>query len=159
VTAQRGSAALTAVLSGLVVTVLGLSLVTAAVDLWVAAARAQTAADAAALGAMGTSPLTTGGTEPRPVASRLTDANGGRLDRTELTSWPYAVAVEVSVQPASAAVQALKPRVRRRAVAAITPPGTRAGTRADSGGTATSDSRPSQPTSPTEGETSAAPNR
>lgn len=109
--ADRGSVALLAVLGGGLVLFVALVPLVAAADLLVTRGRAQQAADAAALAAMGAA------TDGRDAAARLADANGADL-LTCCGDDPQRREVTVAVTPSSRAVAAVVPRVRARAAAA-----------------------------------------
>lgn len=112
--ADRGSIALLVVLGGGLVLVAALVPLVVAADLIITRGRAQQAADAAALAAMGTD----GG---RRAAAQLADANGAELLAC-CGGEPSRAEVTVAVRPASRGAAAVVPRVRARAAAAMVAP-------------------------------------
>jgi hypothetical protein len=120
-----GAAGLLTVIGGLVVTVLALAVVLAAAGVGVAAARARTAADAAALAAMGTSPLVSDGSDglAEREAARVASANGARLINVDAAGWPLRVRVTVEVRPLRTLGGLLAPALRAHATAAARPSG------------------------------------
>jgi hypothetical protein len=122
-TADRGSAGLTLILGAVLMVTVALAGVTAVADLALTSARARSAADAAALAAVATSPLAGGGAgaDPRAEAQRLAAAN--RADIVELAphGWPLRYGVTVAVEPSTTWVRRLVGPVRAGAVAALRP--------------------------------------
>ena len=95
----------------------------AAADLSLAAARARTAADAAALAGMAASPLVAVGTGDTPgeAARIVARANGARLVAEDTDRWPLRYRVTVEVAPATAWVGRIVGPVRAQAVGAVRP--------------------------------------
>ena len=127
-----GAAALTVVLATLLVAALALAGITAVADLGLTAARARAAADAAALGAIGVSPLVSRpasqAADPRAEAERVAAANGAELVAVDSDGWPLRYAVTVTVAPATPWVSRVAGRLRATAAAGVRPG------RGDSGG-------------------------
>ena len=124
-TFERGAAGLTVVLGAVVVLVVGLAGVTAIADLALTSARARVAADAAALAAVGASPLAGAGAgapaDPQAQARQLAAANDAELVATDDFGWPLRYGVTVAVQPSTAWVRRLVGPVRAGAAAALRP--------------------------------------
>lgn len=123
---ERGGVALFIAVSATLVLLLGAVLIAAAVDVGVAAARAQNAADAAALAGVGTSPLVGGTGEPCAAARHTAAANGADLERCsavpgESPAEPLRVEVEVHIATGLPAVRLIVPHVAARAAAAVRP--------------------------------------
>lgn len=118
---DNGGVGLTVVGAGLAFWWVGLVLLGCVVDLGVASARARTAADAAALAAMSTSPLVGGDGQPDGPASALARANGAEIVSTDRSQWPLQIAVEVRVAPTVALVRRVVGPVRARAAAIAVP--------------------------------------
>ena len=118
-----GLTTLTAVVVGLMVAVaVGLG----AADLGVAHARAGTAADAAALAAVGADPLVGGDGDHCAAAEALAAAGGATLESCAVArdpggSPPMEVRVRVAVPPTTAVVVAAVSAVRAEAVAGLAP--------------------------------------
>lgn len=108
----------TLVWAGAVCAILVLVL-TAATDVLTARTRAQTAADAAALAAVGTSPLVGGQAQGTAVARRVAERNSAELVTCDCEAIDTAEVV-VAVAPATS-VQHLIPAVRARARAELRP--------------------------------------
>ena len=108
----------TLVWAGAVCAILLLGL-TAATDLLTARTRAQTAADAAALAAVGTSPLVGGDAQAAAVAGRVAERNSAELVTCDCGAIDTAEVV-VAVPPATS-VRHLVPTVRARARAELQP--------------------------------------
>ena len=114
-----------------IVTILALVLFTtgvlaglaAAGDLSLAAARARTAADAAALAGIGASPLVgvASARAPAEAARTVARANGARLVREDTGRWPLRYGVTVEVEPATGWVRRIVGPVRAEAVGAARP--------------------------------------
>lgn len=111
------------VLASVLVLVVGLAAVTAVADLAVTSARARVAADAAALAAVGASPLAGGAAhrDPRAQAQRLAAANHAELVDVQAGGWPLRYGVTVAVEPRTPWVAQLVGSVRAGAVAALRP--------------------------------------
>jgi len=139
---DEGAVGLVAVVGGLIVAALAVAMITAAAGVGVAAARARVAADAAALAAMGASPLVSGMSghgealptaqlpiaqlpttqgEPEREAARVATANGARLIGVDADGWPFRVRVTVEVQPRHGFARVLMPPLRAHATAAARP--------------------------------------
>lgn len=125
---EHGGAALLAVLGTFILLSAGLLVLSAVTDLGIAAARARTAADAAALAGAGASPLIGGDGDTCDDARRGAEANDGRLLRCRSAatvaagaSAGSAVEVEVAVEPRNALVRRLVGDVRARAAAGLRP--------------------------------------
>ena len=108
----------TLVWAGAVCAILVLA-VTAATDVLTARMRAQTAADAAALAAVGTSPLVGGQAQGTAVARRVAERNSAELVTCDCEAIDTAEVV-VAVTPATS-MQHLIPAVRARARAELQP--------------------------------------
>jgi hypothetical protein len=127
---EAGSAGLLTVLAGLLFTLVGGAMVTGATDVAVAAARARTAADAAALAAIAASPLVGGDNDPAAAAAEVATANGARVASLSTGGgtpvrdggWPRRVEVSVIVEPVSVLVRGIVPRLESRAAAEARPP-------------------------------------
>jgi murein DD-endopeptidase MepM/ murein hydrolase activator NlpD len=119
--AERGSAALMLLLAGLLASSTGLVMVTAATDVAASSARARTAAEAAALAAVGTSPLAGGSGDPLTEARRAADANGALLLDC-CGAVPLEAHAQAGVAPATRLVRAVLPQVRSHARAGLRPP-------------------------------------
>jgi hypothetical protein len=122
---QEGAVGLTTVLATTVaLTVTGV-LLAGAGDLAFTAARARAAADAAALAAMGTSPLV-GASRQQPAAApaaarQVAAANGASVKGLDDTGWPLRYRVTVAVQPRTGLVARLVGPVDAIAVAGVRP--------------------------------------
>lgn len=107
---ERGGIALTL---GVLLTAVGAVvalLLLAVVDLATTSGRAGTAADAAALAAIGSSPVVGGDGQPCLAAAALATANGARLTRCladAAAGWPLRVEVHVVARPSSPWLQRL----------------------------------------------------
>lgn len=110
---EEGSVALLALLGGGLALLVALLPVVVVTDLMVARGRAQLAADAAALAAMGT------GGSGREQAAQVARYNGGDL-RSCCGDDPWRREVSVDVAPSSALLAAVVPAVRASAAAALT---------------------------------------
>jgi hypothetical protein len=127
---EAGGAGVLTILAGVLVTVVAGALVAAATDVGVSAARARTAADAAALAAIGASPLVGGDNRPVEAAAELAAANGAGLVPGTAGpggagvpgGWPRRVEVRVGVRPAIPLVRALWPTIVIGAAAEALPP-------------------------------------
>ena len=102
--------------------------IAAAGDLGVTAARARSAADAAALAGIATSPLVSAGdpgafTDPPAgaAARQVAAANQARLVGDDTGGWPLRYRVTVEVEPATGWVRGLVGPVRAEAVGAVRP--------------------------------------
>lgn len=127
-----GAAGLTVVLGTMLVLTVAVAGVTAVADLALTSARARTAADAAALAAVGVSPLARGatgagasgagaGVDPHAQARRLAAANDAEVVDIEPLGWPLRYGVTVAVDPSTEWVRRLVGPVRAGAVAALRP--------------------------------------
>jgi hypothetical protein len=120
---DNGGIGLLLVMGSFIVLAAGLVLIATVTDLGIAAARARTAADAAALAAMSTT-----GEDACTAARAAAEANGALLRRcdtdrhhlVDATAYP-AVEVEVDVHPANALTRSLAGPVPARAAAALHP--------------------------------------
>lgn len=127
---EQGGVALLAVLGGLVVVAACLIVLSTVTELGVAAARARTAADAAALAGAGAAPLLGGEGDTCDQARRVAEANGARVVRCREAATGAAwaaqgtgVEVEVAVVPTVPLVRAVVGDVRARAAAGLRPVG------------------------------------
>ncbi len=93
------------------------------VDVSLAAARARTAADAAALAAMSSSPLAGGDDAPAVAARAAAAANGARIAATDDRGWPLRYAVHAAVAPRTRVARSVVAVVQTRATAAVRPSG------------------------------------
>jgi len=124
---EHGSVALLVLAGGVVLLSTGLLVLSVVTDVGVAAARARTAADAAALAAVGTAPLLGGNGDACAAARRTAEANGAEVLRCMLGeattggSPQPAAQVEVEVPPAGSLARAVVPAVPARAAAALRP--------------------------------------
>lgn len=120
---DSGAAGLTMILGAVLLVTAGLAGATAVADLALTSARARTAADAAALAALGVSPLAAGSPhlDPRSQARSLATANHATVVRFDDDGWPLRYGVTVAVEPATAWVKRLVGPVRAGAVAALRP--------------------------------------
>ena len=121
--AETGNAGLVTVLATVaLLTAAGAGLV-AAGDLAWTAARARSAADAAALAGMATSPLVTPlpETSPQEAARTVATANGAAVVRSDLRGWPLRYRVTVRVEPALGWVRRALGQVTARAAAGVRP--------------------------------------
>lgn len=120
---EGGAIAIVTVLALVLFTTGVLAGLAAAGDVSLAAARARTAADAAALAGAGASPLTapTPADDPREQAARVARANGARLVAQDLDHWPLRYGVTVEVDPATAWVGRIVRPVRARATGGVRP--------------------------------------
>ena len=121
--AEDGAIAIVTIFSLTLFTTGVLAGLAAAADLSLAAARARTAADAAALAGMGASPLVAVGTErtAEEAAREVARANNARLVEEDTDRWPLRYAVTVEVEPATAWVRRLVGPVQAKAVGAVRP--------------------------------------
>lgn len=120
---EDGAAGLTVILGAVLVVTVGLAGVTTVADLALTSARARTAADAAALAAVGTSPLAAGAAsdDPRAAARRLAAANHAQVVDLQAHGWPLRYGVTVAVQPSTPWVRGLVGPLQAGAVAALRP--------------------------------------
>lgn len=118
---EDGGIAIVSAVTAMLLSVAALGLTSAVLDYGVAAARARTAADAAALAAMSASPLAAGTGTPGPRADVVAEANGARVRRIDDDAWPLRVRVVVEVMPRSRAVSALTGAVEATATAQVRP--------------------------------------
>jgi hypothetical protein len=110
------------VLTATMFVAVGLTAVAAVGDVTLTAARARAAADAAALAAVGTSPLVSGGrSSPRVAAEQTAHANDAEVVAVDAQGWPLRYGVTVTVQPALAWVAAITSGQQARSVAAVRP--------------------------------------
>jgi len=116
------------VLGTFILLCVGLAVLSAVTDLGIAAARARTAADAAALAGAGASPLVGGDGDTCDHARRGAEANDGRLLRCRPAATVAAgasvgsgIEVEVAVVPRNPLVRRLVGDVRARAAAGLRP--------------------------------------
>lgn len=125
---EQGGVALLVVMAAFVLGAAGLVVLGAVNDLAVTAARARTAADAAALAAVGATPLLGGDGDACAAASAAADANHARLVRCQSAdgSGTGAVArsgvlVEIAVTPDQQLVRAVAGEIHARAAADLRP--------------------------------------
>ena len=103
------------------------ALLAGAGDVLVAAARARSAADAAALAGMAASPLVTspadsaGGASPEAAARRIAASNGAGLTSSDVRGWPLRYRAGVEVAPRLAWVRRIVGSVGATATAAVRP--------------------------------------
>ena len=122
-TGEAGNAGLVTVLATVaLLTAAGAGLV-AVGDLAWTAARARSAADAAALAGMATSPLVTplSSSSPQEAARAVATANAAAVVRDDLRHWPLRYRVTVRVEPALGWVRRLVGEVTARAAAGVRP--------------------------------------
>jgi hypothetical protein len=120
---DRGGVALLTLVGAMLLAAVGMVVVVAATDLMVAQSRASTAADAAALAAVGASPLAggDGDGDPQWAAYRLARENGAELDTFDDTGWPRHATVAVHVQTRMSLLRTMAPTVRAAARAELVP--------------------------------------
>lgn len=117
--AEDGGVALLTLCGGVVLLMAGLLVLSALADVGVAAARARTAADAAALAAV-SGPLPTTGTAGCDLARQLAEVNGASLATCSQPA-AGAVLVEVGVSPRNPLVRRLVGDLPARAAAVLEP--------------------------------------
>ncbi|MPZ86682.1 MAG: hypothetical protein GEU81_01150 [Nitriliruptorales bacterium] len=125
---EQGAVALLVLMAMFVLSAAGLVVLGAVTDLAVTAARARTAADSAALAAVGATPLLGGDGDTCAAASDAAEANNGRLVRCESAGAPGAsgatgsgVLVEVAVAPDRQLVRTLAGDIQAKAAAGLRP--------------------------------------
>lgn len=124
---ERGSVALLVLAGGITLLAAALFVLSVVADIGVTAARARTAADAAALAAVGTAPLLGGDGSACTAAREVAEANGAEVVRCELGEASSGgqpnpgVRVEVETRPTSPIARTLVAAIPARAAAALRP--------------------------------------
>lgn len=127
---ERGTVALLLVIAQFVLSAAGLVVLAVVTDVAITTAKARTAADAAALAAVGATPLLGGDGDTCAAASDAAAANGARVVRCHEMAVPAAptqagsgIRVDVTLSPAGAFVRRLTGEVRASAAAGLRPTG------------------------------------
>ena len=120
---DAGAVAVTALVLWLAAAAAGLVVVGTAADVALAAVRAQTAADMAALAAAGATLLGPAPADPRAAAATAARLHGAELLRCcgDVEHIPPVVRVTAAVRPRSALARAARPLVVRHARASLRP--------------------------------------